>query len=120
MMKVNRKRGFTLVEVVVAMVSLGIVASVFIPSMTFGFRNLINSAKFTQDAFDYQQKIENLIEEKQKIAPTDPASTRTIRVFGKDVTGHVIRVNDKTSSDVTVFVPKNSIILKYRLSVRHL
>lgn len=112
MMKANRKRGFTLVEVLVAMVLMVIVASVFIPSMTFGFRNLIDSAEFTQDTFDYQQKIENLIEEKQKLAPTDPASTQTIRVFGKDVTGHIIRVNDKTSSDVTVFVPKNSVLFE--------
>lgn len=105
----KRVKGFSLIEVIVAIVLLGIVATGIMPSLSFSYRNLRQSQVFTQDTYDYQEKIEQLIEAKKGEDPTDPLTTRTVSIFGKNITGHVIRVNDKTSSDMTVFVAKDSI-----------
>lgn len=105
----KRVKGFSLIEVIVAIVLLGIVATGIMPSLSFSYRNLRQSQVFTQDTYDYQEKIEKLIEAKKGEDPTDPLTTRTVSIFGKNITGHVIRVNDKTSSDMTVFVAKDSI-----------
>lgn len=105
----KKVKGFSLIEVIVAIVLLGIVATGIMPSLSFSYRNLRQSQVFTQDTYDYQEKIEKLIEEKKGVDPTDPLTTRSVTIFGKSVKGHIIRVNDKTSSDMTVFVAKDSI-----------
>ena len=101
--------GFTLVEIIVSVVLLGLIATALIPTFSYSYQQLRKSEAFTHDTFDYQQKIESEIEDKKQIPPTDPSTTKTIQVFGKNVTGHVIRVNDSSSSEVSVFITQNSI-----------
>lgn len=105
----KKVKGFSLIEVIVAIVLLGIVATGIMPTLSFSYRNLRQSQVFTQDTYDYQEKMEQLIEEKKGEDPTDPLTTKTVTIFGKSITGHIIRVNDKASSDMTVFVAKDSI-----------
>lgn len=39
------KRGFTLIEVIVAIALIGLLAFSFLPTMTFGYKNLIDTKK---------------------------------------------------------------------------
>lgn len=105
----KKTKGFTLVEIIVSVVFLGLIATALVPTFSFSFKQLKNSEAFTQDTFAYQQKIENQIEQKRGQDPQGQPNTKEVTIFGKKVTGHLITVNDSTSSEVTVFVTKNSI-----------
>lgn len=105
----KKYKGITLVEIILAIVLMGIIVTGFLPSLSFSYRHLRQSQVFTQEVYDYQEKIEQLIEQKKREEPTDPLTTKTVSIFGKQIKGHLIRVNDSASSDMTVFVAKESI-----------
>ncbi len=85
-----RRKGFTLVEIILAIALISLIAGIFIPAITFGFINLMDSEKYTREAYQYQQEVERLLELKRSEAfdGTDEAS---FTVFGVSVTGHVVQ-----------------------------
>lgn len=104
-----KKRGFTLVEVIVAIFLISLLAITFLPMITFGFKETIAAAKFTDAMFADQEMVENEIE---NIRETDPPVDSKIKVYGLDIRGHNISVATTSSGEINAFIPKN------RVSVR--
>lgn len=96
------KKGFTLIEVIVAIALIGILAVSFLPTITFGFTNLFKSQKFSKDIFDSQKEIETMIEEK-KNATID--GTDSIDLFGVQVKGYNISTPISTYGEMNFFQP---------------
>lgn len=59
----NRKKGFTLIEIIISIALLGIIALALLPAITVNFKLLVNTKKITRDTFRAQQEIELAIEE---------------------------------------------------------
>lgn len=79
------KKGLTLIEVILAIALISIISISFLPGITFGFKNLIESKKFTEDVFSSQMEIEKTMEVKRKETGGD-----TLDIFGVTVAGHNI------------------------------
>ena len=79
------KKGLTLIEVILAIALISIISISFLPGITFGFKNLIESKKFTEDVFSSQMEIEKIMEAKRKETGGD-----TFDIFGVTVAGHNI------------------------------
>jgi prepilin-type N-terminal cleavage/methylation domain-containing protein len=109
------KKGFTLVEVIIAIALLGMIAVAILPLITFGFVNLKDSKKFTIDTFSVQQQVEEEMEimRNKEIAPGDPSFE--IEVFGKAIEGHLVNFDIKSATGTAhgnykVFVPKYKVV----------
>ena len=100
------RKGFTLIEVILSITLIGLIAISFLPTITFGYRSIIDSEQFTRTTFEYQKLVEDEIEIKQGSEVKDPLPWGTIRVFGTDVKGHIILMNSDTSGEINVFVPQ--------------
>lgn len=98
------KKGFTLVEVILAITLVSIISIFFLPGITFTYKYLIESKKFTQNVFETQMEIENLLEEKRKEEPTGENVEKII--FGMKIKGHNI-IPIESSGEINVFQPKN-------------
>ncbi len=98
-----KNKGFTLIEVIVAISLIGLIAVSFLPMMTFGYKNIVDSQKFTTTLYDYQQIVENKIE---SLRDSDPGTSNFITIYGKKIYGHKIQENTSTSGVVNVFIPK--------------
>ncbi|MBM7561388.1 prepilin-type N-terminal cleavage/methylation domain-containing protein [Fusibacter tunisiensis] len=101
-------KGFTLIEIVIALVLLSLIVTAFLPAMTSGYKYLLDTDKFMDVLYAYQQTIENQIKEKELQDPVSPTVTKTI--FGKTVTGHLIHENSDASGDVYVYVAKKTLM----------
>lgn len=102
------EKGFTLVEVILAIAIIGLIAVSFLPLITFSYSNLIGSEKFTQDMFDDQQLVEREIDSLRFSAPLNP-STNFETVFGVDIPVHQISINTSSSGQVKVYLPKQTV-----------
>lgn len=102
-----KKKGFTLIEVIVGIFLIGLITISFLPILTFGYKNIVDSQKFTTTLYDYQQKVENKIE---TVRDTDPGTSNFITIYGKKIYGHVIQENTSSSGVVNVFIPKRRMI----------
>lgn len=67
-----KKKGFTLIEIIIAIALIGIIAVAFIPFMTFSYTKLVHSEKFTQDMFNDQAIVENQIDTLRFEEPKHP------------------------------------------------
>lgn len=107
---IMKNKGFTLVEAILAIALIGLIAAFILPGITFGFTNLFSSAKFTDSAFEAQQSIELVIEEKRKEPLEGAIDTDTISVFGKSIIGHVVSQDIESGGNVhgqlNAFIPK--------------
>lgn len=112
--KVMKRNGFTLIEIIVSLALLGIIAVATLPLLTFGYVHLFESNKYTVDTFDAQQLAEQKMEElrTRDITPSDPSTTLTI--FGKSVKGHLVKMDIGPSGtphgEINVFVPKYKVV----------
>lgn len=105
---VMKKNGFTLVEVILAIALIGLIAVTFIPAMTFGFQNLIDSEKFVVDSYAKQQDVEKILDAKRKEV-ADSADTLEINVFGVNVKGHVVSVDIEGHGEINTFQPQRTV-----------
>lgn len=96
------KRGFTLIEVILAISLIGILAVSFMPAITFGFTNLIGSQKFTLDIFASQELMEKEIEEKKDSGIN---GTDSLNIFGVNVKGYNINKVVSTHGEINFFKP---------------
>lgn len=104
------KKGFTLIEVILGFFLISLIAMVFIPIVSFSFKNIVNSKEFTQTLFADQEYVENEMEIWQELDPTDPSTTGTIKVFGTNIKGHLIELETPTSGEVNIFLPQRKIV----------
>lgn len=104
-----KKKGFTLIEIIIAIALIGIIAVAFIPFMTFSYTKLVHSEKFTQDMFNDQAIVENQIDTLRFEEPKHPHQ-KTFNFFGVDIDTHDIQVNTSSSGKVHVLLPKQTLI----------
>lgn len=106
-----KNRGFTLIEVIFSITLIGLIAVTFLPMITFGFNNTIETGKFTDILFEYQEKIENKIDDLRDIDPNSmaPDDIKTLEIFGIYVIGHDISIDDDSSGEINMFLPKSII-----------
>jgi|LSQX01.1.fsa_nt_gb prepilin-type N-terminal cleavage/methylation domain-containing protein len=101
-----RRRGYTLIEVIFSLALIGLIAATFLPMITFGVTNVFSAQKFTDVLFDYQDKVEGDI---ALLIDTDPDGLTSFNIFGKTIAGHNIHVDDDSSSEIYMFLPKRAI-----------
>lgn len=94
------KKGLTLIEVILSITLISIIAMYFLPGITFGYKNLIESKKFTEDIFASQLEIEKLMEEKRKQVPVEAFDEN---IFGVTVEGHNIEISVEDHGEIHVF-----------------
>ncbi len=104
-----KNKGMTLLEIMIAVALISIAAACLLPAITYGFVTLAHSQTITQNMFDSQTLMEQQIELKQDLAPTDVNTTQTITVFGTPVKGHVINVTS-LGADLHIFLPKRPLV----------
>ena len=101
------EKGFTLVEVILAIAIIGMISVAFLPLITFSYTNLIGTEEFTQNMFDDQQLVENEIDSLRFIEPPNPG-TNYETVFGVDVPVHHINISTSSSGQVKVYLPQQT------------
>lgn len=94
------KRGLTLIEVLLSITLISLIAISILPGITFGYKNLIDSKKFTVDVFESQLEIEKIMEEKRNEVPS---TTFSNTIFGVSVEGHSIEIPVKDHGEIYVF-----------------
>ncbi len=105
-----RKRGLTLLEIIIAVALLSLIAVSFLPAISFGLVNLVKSESFIQDTFDTQKLMELEIQSKQLLVPTGATTSTTLTVFDTQVKGHVIKMINR-SMEINVFLPQKTLSL---------
>ncbi|WP_312702228.1 Ig-like domain-containing protein [Sedimentibacter sp.] len=100
-----REKGYTLIEVILALGLIGLIAASFLPSITFGVKNTFKAQEFTDTLYEYQDKVEGQI---ASLRDTDPDGSTTVSIFGKTIAGHNIHVDDDSSGEIYMFLPKKA------------
>lgn len=104
-----KKRGFTLVEVLIAMLLISIIAAAFFPSITSGLRAMTQTKQFTESAFQMQTDAEQAILELNNRNPgdvpwgdpigSDPKITiKQMNLFGEIINFETKKITLGTSS----------------------
>lgn len=106
-----KNKGLTLVEVILSITLMGLIAVVFLPMITFAFKNTVETGKFTDILFQYQEEIENEIDSLRDINPNDmdPNDILSLQVFGQSVTGHNIFIDNDSSGEINMFLPMRTL-----------
>lgn len=74
-----KKKGFTIIEMIIALAFLGVIATIFTPIITGSILKVKDSQKYSKDTFSTQTYVENQINEVGeyiKNKDTDPAKTK--------------------------------------------
>lgn len=101
-----RNKGYTLVEVIFSLALIGLIAVTFLPMITFGVKNTFKATDFTDVLFAYQREVEDEIDSLRDDPDGLTPFYRTI--FGNTVTGHNIHIDDDSSSEIYMFLPKKT------------
>lgn len=105
---VMKKKGFTLVEVILAIALIGLISVTFVPALTFGFKYLVDSEKFVVDSYAKQQEVEKKLDEKRDEV-ADGADAIDINVYGVNVKGHVVTVDIEGHGEINTFQPQRTV-----------
>lgn len=107
----NRK-GMTLIEIMIAIMLLGVIAVAFLPSISSAYVNMKDTIRFTEDAFETQENIEEKMEIARGIGgsfdPTDPnminINPQDKVIFGKTISGYEIAEQISDRNKMYAFV----------------
>lgn len=107
------ERGFTLIELIIAIALLGIIVISLFPVFSQGFSVISTAGNRTQQLYnDVQQELVN------KIANPDPVNKETISITFQDSEGKIIPTNN-TDNSLPVYKvsanSQNSLSLSYYL-----
>ncbi|GEM_PF-1680271 len=83
----GKKKGFTLVEVIVSLAILGIIAISFLGAISSHFTYMTSTKNITQDAFKAQEMMEYEIDEAKERVMSPSASLKTSKIFNTDLGG---------------------------------
>lgn len=103
-----KRKGFTLVEVILSIALIGLIAVVFVPAMSNGFRLLTESDKFVVDSYEKQKDVEKLLEEKRNQVASGVGTTQ-LTIFGKNISGHLISVDIEGHGVINAFQPERTV-----------
>lgn len=106
----NRK-GFTLIEVIMAIALIGLLATAFLPLMTFSYTNLVGSEQFTEAMYEDQSLVEESIDSSRFSTPINPGSN-FVEAFNVKVPVHLLNINTTSSGQIKVYLPEQSIVPK--------
>ncbi|TJX68659.1 prepilin-type N-terminal cleavage/methylation domain-containing protein [Soehngenia saccharolytica] len=102
-----KKKGYTLVELILAIAILALISMYFMTSISYGYKNIVEMENRTVSMYSEQQNIENIIEQKKKINPTNPKKDFTI--FGKAISAHEIKFITNNKNEIYAYIPKETI-----------
>lgn len=100
-------KGYTLIELILSIAILGLIATYFITSISFGYKNIVNMEDRTINMYTEQQNMENLIKEKKKLDPTDPQ--KKFDIFGKSISAHEIKLTTSNNNEIIAYIPKETV-----------
>ncbi len=100
-------KGYTLIELILSIALLGLIATYFITSISFGYKNIVNMEDRTINMYTVQQNIENTIKEKKKLDPTDPQ--KNFDIFGKSISAHEIKLTTSNNNEIIAYIPKETV-----------
>lgn len=116
------KKGFTLIEVILAISLIGLLAVSFLPAITFGYKNTVDSRKFTNTLYEDQANIEKEIDRIRSslVAYSDgegepiedienPPEEISRKINNKSISGYKISVSTDSSGEVNFFLPKKRV-----------
>ena len=115
------KKGFTLVEVIIAIALIGIIATGILPVFSTQLKMMINTRKITTTSFDAQGAIEDEVQKVKELLRSPEKSTEKPtkifkNFFGRDVTMHEVSMkyplNDKKK--LTVYLSGKLAEMEYR------
>ena len=105
-MSVHRKKGFTLIEIILAIAILAILIIAFTPSFMTAFRWITDAGKNSATMYNSQNVLENLI-----VAGTIETSDRLTLTFTDSGGGTPIQVDvdglDSVNGNNHLFIPTN-------------
>ncbi len=102
-----KEKGYTLIELILSIALLGLIATYFITSISFGYKNIVNMEDRTINMYTVQQNMENLIKEKKKLDPTDPQ--KNFEIFDKTISAHEIKLTTSNNNEIIAYIPKETI-----------
>lgn len=100
-------KGYTLIEVILAIAIIGLLAVSFLPLMTFSYTNLVGSEKFTNAMLEDQSIVEKEIDNLRFTSPPNPGSSYK-EAFNVNIPVHELSVNTTSSGQVKVYLPKQT------------
>lgn len=115
------KKGFTLVEVIIAIALIGIIATGILPVFGTQLKMMINTRKITTTSFDAQGAIEDEVQKVKELLRSPEKSTEKPtkifkNFFGRDVTMHEVSMkyplNDQKK--LTVYLSGKLAEMEYR------
>lgn len=117
---IKNKKGFTLVEVIIATALIGIIAVGILPAFSTQLRMMVNTRKITTVSFDAQGAIEDEVQAKKEIlrplGELESATKTSLNIFERTVNMHKINVeyplNDK--KEFTVYLSERLAEMEYR------
>lgn len=104
-------KGYTLIEVILAIAIFGLLAAAFLPLMTFSYTNLIGAEKFTEAMLEDQSIVEEQIDELRFENPADSGSDY-VEAFGVNIPVHLLSINTTSSGQVKLYLPQQTVVPK--------
>lgn len=90
----NKRRGFTLVEVIVSLAVLGIIAISFLGAISSHFTYMMSTKKITQNAFKAQEKMEDEIDDAKVRVKNPSAALEKMKIFTSDLGGIEVKYEE--------------------------
>ena len=90
----RKRRGFTLVEVIVSLAVLGIIALSFLGAISSHFTYMMSTKKITQNAFKAQEKMEEEIDDAKVRVKAPSAVLEKMKIFNSDLGGIEVKYEE--------------------------